>query len=266
MKHSVTIASRELRSLFLSPIAYVVLTLWAVIAGVIFLMSLYSFQSSITQLQQYQMLERLQMLNLNDDLIEPFVGSMWFFLLFLLPAITMGLVSNEKSNGTEELLLTSPISIWDIVLGKFLAGVGFVCVMTAIVGFFPMILFFYGEPEVARILTGLLSLVLVSISYVSVGIFASSVTRNQLIAFLLTLVLLLIVFMMLPFIVDIAMSGSQLGPDSPLIKGVRWIATGSHIDRMLEGLIDTADLAYFAIMSAIFLVLSKTVIESARWR
>ena len=266
MMRAGTIASRELRSLFLSPVAYVVLTLWAVIAGVMFLMSLYSFQSTIAQLQQYQMLERLQGMNLNDDLIEPFVGSMWFFLLFLLPAVTMGLVANEKANGTDELLLTSPISIWDVVLGKFLAGTGFVLVMTGIVAFFPLILFFYGEPEPARIATGLLSLVLVSISYVAVGIFASSVTRNQLIAFLLTLVLLLIIFMMLPFIVDIAMSGSGLGKDSALVEVVRWIATGSHIDRMLEGLIDTADLAYFAIMSTIFLILSKTVIESARWR
>ena len=266
MSHVWTIASRELRALFVSPVAYVVLTLWSVIAGTFFLASLIGFQERLMQLQQFQMFDRIQEMNLNDELIEPFIGSMWVILLFLLPAITMGLVSSEKANGTEELLLTSPISIWDIVLGKFLAGVGFVAVMTGIIAFFPGILFVYGEPEVGKTVSGLLALLLVSITYVAVGVFASSVTRNQLIAFILTFVLLLILGMMLPFIVDITMAGSGLGRDSAIAEIVRWVATGSHVDRMLQGLIDTADLAYFAVASAVFLLLSKTVIESSRWR
>ncbi len=266
MRHTLTIASRELRSLFVSPVAYVVLTLWSVVAGTFFLASLIGFQERLLQLQQYQMLQQIERMNLNDQLIEPFIGSMWVILLFLLPAITMGLVASEKANGTEELLLTSPISIWEIVIGKFLAGVGFVAVMTAIVAFFPALLFLYGEPELGKTLSGLLSLFLVSVTYVAVGVFASSVTRNQLIAFVFTFVLLLILGMMLPFIVDISMAGSGLGRESGIAQAVRWVATGSHVDRMLQGLIDTADLAYFAIASGVFLLLSKTVIESARWR
>ncbi len=266
MRHTGTIAARDLRALFLSPVAYVVLTLWSVIAGTFFLASLIGFQDRQIQYQQFQMLQQIQAMNLNDDLIEPFIGSMWVIVLFLLPAVTMGLVSSEKANGTEELLLTSPLSIWEIVLGKFLAGVGFVTVMTAIVAFFPAILFVYGEPEVGKTLTGLLSLLLVSMTYVAVGVFASSVTRNQLIAFILTFVLLLILGMMLPFIVDLSMAGSGLGTDSAIAQIVRWMATGSHVERMLQGLVDTADLAYFVIATAAFLLLSKTVIESARWR
>ncbi|HPG25188.1 MAG: ABC transporter permease subunit [Spirochaetaceae bacterium] len=266
MRHTLTIASRELRSLFVSPVAYVVLTLWSVIAGTFFLASLIGFQEQQIQLQQYQMLDRLEQMNLNDQLIEPFIGSMWVIVLFLLPAVTMGLVASEKANGTEELLLTSPLSIWDIVLGKFLAGAGFVAVMTAIVAFFPALLFLYGEPEVGKTLSGLLSLLLVSITYVAVGVFGSSVTRNQLIAFVLTLVLLVVIGMMLPFIVDITMAGSGLGRDSAIAQVVAWMATGSHVDRMLQGLIDTSDLAYFVVSSGVFLLLSKTVIESARWR
>ncbi len=266
MRHTLTIASRDLRSLFLSPVAYVVLTLWSVIAGTFFLVSLLTFHERQLQLQQYQMLDRIAELNLNDNLIEPFVGSMWVIVLFLLPAVTMGLIASEKANGTDELLLTSPISIWDIVLGKFLAGVGFVTIMTAIAGFFPALLFFYGDPELGKTLVGMLCLWLVSVTYVAVGVFASSVTRNQLIAFILTFVLLLILGMMLPFIVDISMSGGSAGGESPVAEVVRWMATGSHVDRMLQGLIDTSDLAYYVVASAIFLLLSKTVIESARWR
>ena len=266
MTHTLTIATRELRSLFVSPVAYVVLTLWSVIAGTFFLASLIGFQERIIQLQQYQMFQQIELMNLNDELIEPFIGSMWVILLFLLPAVTMGLVSSEKANGTDELLLTSPISIWDIVLGKFLAGAGFVTVMTAIVAFFPAILFVYGEPELGKTISGVLCLLFVSITYVAVGIFASSVTRSQLIAFVFTLVLLVMLGMMLPFIIDISMAGSGLGRESGIAQTVRWMSTGSHVDRMLKGLVDTADLAYFVISSAVFLLLSKTVIESARWR
>ena len=266
MTHTLTIASRELRSLFVSPVAYVVLTLWSVIAGTFFLASLIGFQERLIQLQQYQMFQQIELMNLNDELIEPFIGSMWGILLFLLPAVTMGLVSSEKANGTDELLLTSPISIWDIVLGKFLAGAGFVTVMTAIVAFFPAILFVYGEPELGKTISGVLCLLFVSITYVAVGIFASSVTRSQLIAFVFTLVLLVMLGMMLPFIIDISMAGSGLGRESGIAQTVRWMSTGSHVDRMLKGLVDTADLAYFVISSAVFLLLSKTVIESARWR
>jgi ABC-2 type transport system permease protein len=266
VRHTGTIAARELRSLFVSPVAYIVLTLWSVIAGTFFLANLLGFQERLIQLTQFQMLQQIEMMNLNDDLIEPFIGSMWVMILFLLPAVTMGLISSEKANGTDELLLTSPISIWEIVLGKFLAGVGFVSVMSLIVAFFPAILFVYGEPEVGKTLSGLLSLWLVSVTYVAVGVFASSVTRNQLIAFILTFVLLLILGMMLPFIVEISMAGSGLGRDSSISQVVNWMSTGSHVERMMKGLIDTADLAYFFVASAVFLVLSKTVIESSRWR
>jgi ABC-2 type transport system permease protein len=266
VRHTGTIAARELRSLFVSPVAYVVLTLWSVIAGTFFLASLIGFQERLIQYQQYQMLQQIEAMNLNDNLIEPFLGSMWVIILFLLPAVTMGLISTEKANGTEELLLTSPISIWEIVFGKFLAGVGFVTVMSAIVAFFPAILFLYGEPELGKTLSGLLALLLVSVTYVAVGVFASSVTRNQLIAFIFTFVMLLILGMMLPFIVEITMAGSGLGRDSAVAETVRWMSTGSHVERMLQGLIDTADLAYFVVASGVFLLLSKTVIESARWR
>ena len=266
MRHTGTIAARELRSLFISPVAYVVLTLWSVIAGTFFLASLIGFQERLIQLKQFQMLQEIEAMNLNDGLIEPFIGSMWVIILFLLPAVTMGLISSEKANGTDELLLTSPITIWEIVLGKFFAGVGFVAVMSAIVAFFPAILFVYGEPEFGRTISGLLSLLLVSVTYVAVGVFASSVTRNQLIAFILTFVLLLILGMMLPFIVEISMAGSGLGRDGVISQVVNWMSTGSHVERMLKGLIDTADLAYFVIASGVFLVLSKTVIESSRWR
>jgi ABC-2 type transport system permease protein len=266
MSHIFAIAGREVRSLFSSPVAYVVLTLWAVLAGTFFLSSLYTFQERLALSQQYGQIEQMAAMNLNDSLIAPFIGSMWVVMIFLLPAITMGLFASERANGTEELLLTSPLSIWQIVLGKFLGASLFASLMTLICAFFPAILFAYGEPEVGKTFTGLLGLLLVSLAYVAVGAFASALTRNQLIAFIISLVLLLVLGLMLPFLVDVALGGATTGAAQAVAGVMRYIATGFHFERLLEGMIDTADLAYFCVAIGSFLLLTKTTVESARWR
>lgn len=266
MRHVAAIASREIRSLFVSPVAYVVLTLWSVLAGTFFLSSLVAFDESLRFAQQFQQFDQLARMNLNDSLITPFFGAMWVVMLFLLPAVTMGLFANEKAQATEELLLTSPLGIWEIVLGKFLAGAAFAVLMTVVVAFYPGILFVYGDPEPGKTASGLLGLLLVSQAYVAAGGFASSLTRNQLIAFVIGLVILLVLGLMLPFLIDVTVSGAGEAGEGGLAGLMRWIATGYHIERMLTGLVDTADIAYFVVISGVFLVLTKTVVESARWR
>ncbi|MFT5442404.1 MAG: ABC-2 type transport system permease protein [Myxococcota bacterium] len=266
MRHITAIAGRELGSLFVSPVAYVVLTLWSVLAGTFFLSSLIGFDAQLAQASQYGAEEYLAQMNLNDHLILPFYGSMWIVLLFLVPAVTMGLFANEKANGTDELLYTSPIRIWEIVAGKFLAGFTFVFIMTLIVGFFPGLLFFYGDPEVGKTLSGLLGLFLVSVSYVAVGALASSLTKNQLIAFVLTMVSLLVVGMMLPFIVEVGIGGDSGGGGFGIGPTMRYISTGTHFETLATGVIDTADLVYFAVVVAICMVISKAALESVRWR
>jgi ABC-2 type transport system permease protein len=260
------IASRELASFFVSPVAYVVLTLWSVLAGTFFLSSLISFDQQLAQAAQLGAADFAMRMNLNDGLITPFIGSMWIVLVFLVPAVTMGLFASEKANGTDELLLTSPLGIWEIVLGKYLAAAVFVLLMTLVVAFFPALLFVYGDPEVGKTAAGLLGLLLVSLSYVAVGAFASSLTRNQLIAFVLTAVLLLVLGLMLPFIVEIGLGGSASGEGAPVARAMAWLSTGSHFERLLTGLVETADLVYFLVVIAACLLLAKTAIESVRWR
>jgi ABC-2 type transport system permease protein len=266
MRHLLAIAQRELGSLFVSPVAYVVLTLWSVMAGTFFISSLIDFDQRLAEASRYGAEEFLAQMNLNDQLLMPFYGSMWIVLLFLLPAVSMGLFANEKANGTDELLYTSPIHIWEIVAGKFLAGFAFVFLMTAIVGFFAGILFVYGDPEVGKTLTGLLGLLLVSFAYVSVGALASSLTRNQLIAFVLTMVALLVIGLMLPFIVEIGLGGDSGGRGIGIGPTVRYISTAPHFEALLNGVVDTVDLVYFAVVIAICAVLSKAALESVRWR
>jgi ABC-2 type transport system permease protein len=196
VRHVGAIAGRELKSLFVSPVAYAVLTLFAVLAGFFFLSGVLQFQEYIIRMQAFQMADQLQELNLNDHVIAPFLHVMSVVMLFLIPGVTMGLFAAEKVNGTQELLMTSPITIWELVIGKFLAAAAFVLLLVVLLMLFPGILFLYGNPEVGKTGAGLLGLLLVGLAYASIGAFASSVTRSQLISFFLAFVLLLVLWML----------------------------------------------------------------------
>lgn len=260
MRHVGSVAGRELRGLFVSPVAYAVLSLFAILAGVFFVVSTVAFNEWIMRLQQFQAFDQLSQLNLNDHLIGQFYHSMAVVLLFLIPGITMGLFAAEKTNGTQELLLTSPLTIWDIVLGKFLGGAIFVALLVLLIGLFPGILFVYGDPELGKTLSGLLGVLLVGWTYVAIGVFASSVTRSQVVAFLLSFVLLL-VLLLLPAISDLGVAGT-----SGASELLRYLSTDAHLEELVKGLVDSADLVYFAVMIGSFLVLTKASVESVRWR
>ena len=260
MRHITHVAGRELRSLFVSPVAYAVLSLFAVLAGLFFILNVAWFNDLIFRMQQFQAFDQLEQLNLSDHLIGEFYGSMSVVLLFLIPGITMGLFAAERANGTQEMLLTSPLTIWDLVLGKFTAGALFIALLVLIVGCFPALLFVYGNPEVGKTVAGLLGLLLVGWTYVAIGVFASSVTRSQVVAFLITFVLLLSL-LLLPAIADLGVAGGS-GAGAVL----RYISAGEHLEQLTSGLIDTSDLTYFAVMIGSFLLLTKTAVESFRWR
>lgn len=261
MRHVPTVAWRELRSLFVSPVAYGVMSLFAVLTGLFFILYVSAFNEWVMRLQQYQELERLRETNLTSDLIAPFYQMIDTVLLILVPGITMGLFTSEKANGTQELLLTSPLTIWDIVLGKFAAGAAFVGLLVLMVGAFPGLLFVYGDPEVGKTLSGHLGVLLVGWTYVAIGTFASAVTRSQVVSFLIAFVLLLFL-QLLPAISELGVLGSA----ASLGDALRWIATGVHLQPMLEGLVDTKDLVYFAVIIGSFLLLTKASVESVRWR
>jgi ABC-2 type transport system permease protein len=265
MRHVGAIAGREIRSLFVSPVAYVVLTLFAVISGFLFFTSVLAFDAQIAEVQQLQLFDYLGQINLNDHLIGPFYSVTWVIMLFLVPGVTMGLFTAEKIHGTQELLLTSPITIWELVIGKYLAAVAFVTILVGIVGLYTAVLFLYGDPEPLKSLAGLLGLWLVGLAYTAIGTFASSVTRNQLIAFFLALVLLFILWL-LSIVADLGAAGGAIGTESRVSGLMRWLASADRFETLVKGLVDTRDLAYFAFLVAAFLVLTKASVESVRWR
>jgi ABC-2 type transport system permease protein len=261
VKHVPTVAWRELRSLFVSPVAYGVLSLFAVLAGLFFVLGVAAFNTYVLQLEQFQALDQLQKINLSDHLVAQFYDSMGVVLLFLIPGITMGLFAAEKTNGTQELLLTSPLTIWDVVLGKFAAGAAFIAILVAMVAAFPGLLFVYGDPEIGKTVSGLLGLLLIGWTYVSIGAFASAVTRSQVVSFLIAFVLLLCLLLM-PAISELGVLGGAGG----LGGALGWVSTGEHFQQLLKGLVDTGDLVYFAVIIGSFLLLTKASVESVRWR
>lgn len=282
MRHILAIASRELRSLFVSPVAYAVLTLFAVLAGFFFLLSIQGFRETMNYYQQIGQFDVLERINLNNQVIAPFIQVMWIVFLFLIPGITMGLFTSEKANGTQELLMTSPLTMWELVLGKFLAAGAFVTILIAMMGLFPALLFldadtpvlgfFFSsfdlaepDPEGLQMLAGLLGLWLLGLTYAAVGTFASSLTRNQLVAFFLALALLLILWL-LSVVADLGVAEGAMGTAASLSTVLTWLSTSDHFDKLARGLVDTRDLAYFAFMIGIFLVATKTSVESVRWR
>jgi ABC-2 type transport system permease protein len=261
VKHVPTVAWRELRSLFVSPVAYGVLSLFAILAGLFFVLGVAAFMSYVNQLEQFQALDQLQKINLSDHLVAQFYDSMGVVLLFLVPGITMGLFAAEKTNGTQELLLTSPLTIWDVVLGKFAAGASFIAILVVMVAAFPGLLFVYGDPEIGKTVSGLLGLLLLGWTYVAIGAFASSVTRSQVVSFLICFVLLLCLLLM-PAFSELGVLGGAGGIGSALA----WVSTGEHFQQLLKGLVDTSDLVYFAVIIGSFVLLTKASVESVRWR
>jgi len=185
-------------------------------------------------------------------------------LLFLVPGITMGLFASEKTNGTLELLLTSPITIWELVLGKFLAAVAFIAILVLLLALFPALLFLYGDPEWGKTAAGMLGLLLIGIAYASIGTFASSVTQSQFVAFFLSFVLLLVLWM-LGFLADLGAAGGAASSDN-VGDLLRYLSTADHFEGMVMGLVDTKDLAYFGVIVVAFLALTKAAVESVRWR
>jgi ABC-2 type transport system permease protein len=265
VKHIGAIAGREIRSYFVSPVAYAVLSLWAVIAG-FFFVALISFYA---QAQSYPDPQVQAQMNLHAQIVAPLLQTMWVVMLLLVPALTMGLFAGEKTNGTLELYLTSPITIWEFVLGKYLATAAMVTLLVAVLKAYLALLFYYGNPgpELAQTGVALGGFWLVGLSYAAVGACFSAITRSQVIAFVLTFVVLLVLWMLGAVAPDAAAAASGSTPALAAgMKLVAWLSSAEHFEQMVGGLVSTRGLAYFAFMIGAFLILTKTAIESVRWR
>jgi ABC-2 type transport system permease protein len=257
VRNVLTIAGRELRSYFVSPIAYVVLTGFLLLGGWFFFNLLARFNMLLTIYSAQQNPQILQRLNLNEFVIAPLLHNLSVVLVILVPMITMRTLAEEKKAGTYELLLTSPLRISEIVLGKFLGSFVFVALMVALTGVYPLILFAYGNPETGVVLGGYLGLLLLATSFVAVGILTSSFTDNQIIAAVSCLVSLLLLYI-------IAWPADNAGETIGAL--LRYVSLTEHFAQMVKGVIDSKDLVYFATVIVLALFLTHRSVESIRWR
>jgi ABC-2 type transport system permease protein len=257
VKNAFTIAGKELRSYFVSPIAYVVLTGFLLLGGWFFfnLLARFSFLLSIYSAMRNP--EAQMRLNLNDFVIAPLLHNLSVVLVILVPVITMRSFAEEKRSGTYELLMTSPLSITEIVAGKFLGALGFLIVMLALTGIYPIILLAYGNPEIGVIAAGYLGLLLLAIAFLTVGLLTSSFTENQIIAAVSCLVLLLLLYV-------ISWPAETAGPVLGAV--LKYVSLTEHFGEMVKGIVDTKELVYFGSVILLALFLTQRSVESVRWR
>jgi ABC-2 type transport system permease protein len=253
MRNILAIAQRELNAYFSSPIAYVLLGFFALLFGWFFYVPLAYFE----QQSMNAGMNPGQPLNVNQMLVGPTLMNTTVIMLFLFPLLTMRTYSEEKRSGTIELLLTSPITDVQIILGKFLGAMLLYMAMLALTLIHIGILFIYGQPEWKPIATGYLGLLLMGGSFLSLGLFISSLTKNQIVAGISTFA----VFLMLWVINWI---GTFVGPTMQTV--LTFLSLTDHFDDFSRGVIDTKHVIYYLSFMAFGLFLTAKSVDSERWR
>ena len=255
MSNVIAIAQKELKAYFASPIAYIVIGVFALLYGYFFIAILAYFVRQSMQMGQFG--GGPQSMNINQQLVRPLLQNLTILILFMLPAITMRTYSEEKRSGTIELLLTSPITDFQIVLGKFLGALALYAIMLAVSLVHLGVLFVYGSPEWKPLLTAYLGLLLLGGCFLSVGLFISTLTKNQVVAFMLTFAVFL-------FLWIITWIGSFAGPT---IDGLtQYLSIIDHFDDFGKGVVDTTHLVYYVSFITFGLFLTAKSVDSERWR
>jgi len=230
------VAVRELRSYFLSPLAYVVMALFLALSGYLF---------------------ALILANGREASLRGLIQNVSVLFLFIVPAITMRLLAEEQSTGTVELLLTNPVQEWEIVTGKFLASMMLLLTILVLTLLFPLFLYIFGSPDTGPIITGYVGVILQAGAFMAVGLFASSLTKNQIIAAILAFAFLLILWL-----------SDNLGQfvGGGLGTIISYLSVITHFQSFPTGVIQTNDVIYYLTLVLAGIVLSTLALQSRRYR
>jgi len=239
MGATISIFRRELGAFFNTPIGYVVMAAFLLLTSSFYIATL--FISGQAEMRGY-------------------FASLPFFLLFMVPAVSMRLWAEERKLGTLELLLTMPLKTWQAVLGKFLAGLTFIACWFLLTLPIPIFLASYGNPDFGPIIGGYLGAMVLSMIYLSIGCFASSLTSDQIIALVIGIGINLLFFLMgmrpiLDWIKDLSPA---------LSTAVERFGVDYHFESISRGVVDTRDVIYAVTMTGLFLFLNVLVIERRR--
>jgi|SRR5271166_923586 len=254
MRNTWIICLKELRSYFVSPVAYILLTMFAVIYGYFFWFLVTLFDRSG---MQAQMQGQSFPMNLNEHIIRPLLGNMSVISLFFIPMITMRLFAEEKRTGTIELLATSPVRDTEIVLGKWLAAVMLYASMLLFTGLNLIFLFSYGNPDWKPLAVGYLGWLLQAAGMLAVGTFISTLTRNQIIAGAVTFGVILMLWIF---------SWAEGLDAGTWARVMAYLSVTSHAESFAKGVIDSKDLIYYVSLIFLGLFLTTRSLDSLRWR
>lgn len=225
---------KEVKSYFYSPMAYILIGLFLLLTSIFFYPNLVYASGDF-----------------NGTL-----SSMGFILLFIIPVLTMRILAEDRKNGTEVLLITSPASITSMVVGKFLAVCFVFAVLTALTFIYPIILLAFGGTFTVQLVGGYIGFLLLGATFISIGVFASSLTENQVIAVVISFVSLLIMWLA-------GSLTSMVGGIASKVLG--WFSLMSRYEDFNRGILGLSPVVYYLSFMAVFLFLTIRVIEKRRW-
>jgi ABC-2 type transport system permease protein len=249
------IYKKELRLYFTSPVAYVLLTVFLLIAGWFFYTIFAFFTRASMQAAMNPQMGRE--LNVTESVLRPLFSNISVILLLMMPLVTMRLFAEERRSGTIELLLSYPVRDGAVLVGKYLGALTLYALMLAGTLLYPaLLLVFRAQPEWGSLATGYLGLLLMGAMFLAVGVFASSLTENQIVAALVTWGILLMFWV--------------IGWPAEFVGG--WLGTVlthlsvlEHNDTFAKGVLDTKDIIYFVDFTALALFLTLRSLEARRW-
>jgi|SRR5581483_4364700 len=253
MRNIWTICRRELYAYFVSPIAWVLLTIFGFLSGV------FAYDLSalfVRQSLESQMNGQTFPMNVNEQIVSPLFSNIAVIGLFIIPLITMRLFAEEKRTGTIELLVTSPVRDLQIVIGKWLSSLLLYGALLLILFIDISFLFVYGNPDWKPIATGFLGLLLLGASLLALGTFVSTLTKNQIVAGAICFAASLLLWIA---------SWSSFS-NSPIAQFFYQLSIVSHLDSFARGVIDSKDVIYYLSMIFFGLFLTSRSLESLRWR
>jgi ABC-2 type transport system permease protein len=238
MQNMIAVLRKELRTYFVSPVAYVVIAAYLVMSGVFFAILVLAQPGSV------------------EASLSIVFSNVAVVLLLVAPALTMRLVAEEQRSGTIELLLTAPIQDWEIIVGKYLASVALFLIPVALTLIYPFVILHYGTPDIGPMIGGYVGLVLFGAAFLAVGMLATSLTQNQVVAALVAVAILLGLWLIGAF------ASSTRAPVSTVLN---YLSIITHYNEFSRGLIDTRDVVYYLSVIVISLFLSVRVLETRRW-
>ena len=238
MGNMIAIMRKELRTYFVSPVAYVVIAAYLLMCGIFFAILLTAPTGAA------------------ESRLDIVFGNVPVVLLIVAPALTMRLLAEEQKSGTIELLLTSPVRDWEVVVGKYLSSLVLYAIPVVVTMIYIVILKRYSSPDLGPMLGGFLGIFLLGAAFLAVGMLATALTQNQVVAALISIAVLLALWLINAFASAV---------QAPLSSVLQYLSIISHYSEFYSGVIDTRHVVYYLSVIVVSLFLSVRVLETRRW-